>query len=683
MHKIIRGDIMKMGLWLFVGGLVLLSAIYFSKFNHPAATLSNPTSTLTEEVSLMQDYEGKVNAPDFPEGLEWLNTDKSLSLRDLRGKVVLLDFWTYCCINCIHIMPDLKKLEAKYKDELVVIGVHSAKFYGERESENIRQAILRYELEHPVVNDNQMIIWQQYAVRSWPTLILIDPTGKVIGSRSGEGIYEAFDEAIRRVIENFDKRGLIDRKPLKLKLEKERKQASVLNFPGKVLADEASNQLFIADSNHNRIVVLSLSDNSVKTVVGEGTRGMKDGTFEQATFNNPQGMAYNSQDRLLYVADTDNHAIRKVDFKANTVSTIAGTGEQTRSYPGMAGTGKKTALNSPWDLLIHEGKLYIAMAGSHQLWRMDLKSNYIAPHAGTGREALIDSTLDRAALAQPSGITTDGKRLYFADSEVSSIRAADISPRGKLETLVGGDLFEFGDVDGQGFEARLQHPLGVTYHEGSLYVADTYNNKIKRLNPNTKTIETFLGTGKEGMQDGNKPTFDEPGGLSVADGKLYIADTNNHVIRVADLKTKQVSTLQIKGLDKLMPKFVRAQTPVITLPLQSLEPGTATLNLRLNLPAGYKLNPNAPTRVQVNASNGTTVNEKSEIVQENPTFPLNLNLRLDGQKSSVQLLLTLYYCQVGKEGLCYVKEVRLEQPLEVQSGSGKRELTVEYTLEKP
>lgn len=670
---------MKGGFWLLAVGFALLSVPYLLSANRPPAA-SGTSSTLTEEVPLMQNDEGQVNAPDFPEGMQWLNTDKPLSLRDLRGKVVLLDFWTYCCINCIHIIPDLKRLEAKYADELVVIGVHSAKFYGERETENIRQAILRYEIEHPVVNDNQMSIWQQYAVRAWPTLVLIDPTGKIVGARSGEGIYEPFDEAIGRVIADFDRRGLIDRKPLKLKLEKRRKPASVLNFPGKVLADETANRLFIADSNHHRIIVLSLSDYSVKAVVGEGTRGMKDGTFEQATFNNPQGMAYDAQNRLLYVADTDNHAIRKVDFKAGTVSTLAGTGSQTRSYPGSAGPGKTTALNSPWDLLIHEGKLYIAMAGSHQLWRMDLKTNFIQPHAGTGHEALIDSTLDRAALAQPSGMTTDGKRLFFADSEVSSIRAADLDPKGKLETLVGGDLFEFGDVDGKGFQARLQHPLGVTYHEGFIYVADTYNNKIKRLNPATKTIATFLGTGQEGMQDGKQATFDEPGGLSIAHGKLYIADTNNHLIRIADLKTKQVSTLQIKGMEKLVPKFVQAQAPVVTLPTQSLEPGAGVLNLQLTLPAGYKLNPNAPTRVQVNAGQSAKIDDKTELVAENPKFPLTATLQWNGDKSELRLLLTIYYCREGNEGLCFVKEVRLEQPVELRSGSGKRELTIAYTL---
>ncbi|MFQ3609982.1 MAG: thioredoxin-like domain-containing protein, partial [Fimbriimonadales bacterium] len=545
-----------------------------------------------------QMMEGRVNAPDFPEGLQWLNTDRPLSLRDLRGKVVLLDFWTYCCINCMHILPDLKKLERKYANELVVIGVHSAKFFGEQETENIRQAILRYEIEHPVVNDNQMVIWDQYAVRAWPTLVLIDPQGKVVGYHSGEGIYDIFDQAISKVIANFEARGQLDRTPLQFKLERERKPRTVLNFPGKVHADEKTQRLFIADSNHHRIIVLSLKDNSVEAVIGSGQPGMDDGSFEKATFRNPQGMAFDPATETLYIADTDNHAIRKVDLKKRTVLTIGGTGEQSRVYPPRPGKGRETALNSPWDVLLHNGTLYIAMAGSHQLWRMNPTTLELEPHAGTGREACYDAPHSLCALAQPSGLATDGKKLYFADSEVSCIRSADLSPNGRVDTIVGGDLFEFGDRDGIGRSARLQHPLGVVYAEGALYVADTYNNKIKRIDLARGEITTFLGTGEEGARDGDRPTFDEPGGLTYANGKLYIADTNNHLIRVADLKTRRVETLLIKGLETLKPP---APAPVSLVERPEIELGgtTPTLTLQIQLPEGYKLNAQARSQVRI------------------------------------------------------------------------------------
>src|SRR5262249_5937447 len=209
------------------------------------------------------EYAGKVNAPEFPQGLEWLNTDRPLSIRELRGKIILLDFWTYCCINCMHVLADLKKLEHNYPNELVVIGVHSAKFSGERETENIRQAILRYEIDHAVVNDRDMRVWQEYTVRAWPTLMLIDPLGKVVGRIEGEGDYNSLEQYIGEMIKSFDAKKLIDRQPLRLESERQHVHSSILSFPGKVVADEQTRQLFIADSNHNRIVVLAPDDSTV------------------------------------------------------------------------------------------------------------------------------------------------------------------------------------------------------------------------------------------------------------------------------------------------------------------------------------------------------------------------------------------------------------------------------------
>jgi thiol-disulfide isomerase/thioredoxin len=641
------------------------------------------SATIQKEQKVMPSYEGKVNAPDFPDGLEWLNTERPLSLKDLRGKVVLLDFWTYCCINCMHIIPDLKKLEKKYEKELVVIGVHSAKFTGERQTDNIRQAILRYEIEHPVVNDFAMDVWQAYTVRAWPTLMLIDPEGKLIGYFSGEGVYEPFDQLIQKVIETFDARGKIDRAPLKLKLERAKAPAGVLAFPGKVLADETSNQLFIADSNHNRIVVAALDDYAIKEVIGEGTVGLKDGDFAVAQFHHPQGMAFDG--RALFVADTENHAIRRIDFEARNVTTIAGTGEQARRINMIGGLGTGVALNSPWDLVMHNQMLYIAMAGPHQIWMMNPKTGGIVPFAGSGREDIIDGALNEAALAQPSGITTDGSKLYFADSEVSAIRAADLDPQGRVETLVGRGLFDYGDKDGKGSEARLQHPLGVSYYQGLLYVADTYNNKIKIVSVKDKSSTTFLGSGKEGLMDGATPLFDEPGGLSIAYGKLYVADTNNHAIRVADLKSKRVATMQFKNLEKLRPQSPRPDQftgETLDLAEQTVAPGDATLTVKLELPAGYKLNALAPTTLTVAAAQGqvASVNHAAEQVFKQPKFPLAVPLQVKEGETRVKLSLVIYYCEAAKESLCYFKEVRLNLPIKVIKGARGNQIMALYRL---
>jgi thiol-disulfide isomerase/thioredoxin/sugar lactone lactonase YvrE len=643
--------------------------------------LSASRAAIQEGKSKMPEYEGKVNAPEFPEGMEWLNTERPLTIRQLKGKVVLLDFWTYCCINCMHIIPDLKKLEHKYANELVVIGVHSAKFTAEKGTDNIRQAILRYEIEHPVVNDHDMQIWQDYTANSWPTLFLIDPAGKVVAYMSGEGVYAQLDGIIAKVIETFDAKKMIDRRPLNLKLERQRTPTSVLAFPGKVLADEKSKQLFIADSNHNRIVVVSLDDSSVKGVIGSGKIGLADGNFETAAFNHPQGMALDGS--MLFVADTENHAIRAIDLAKRTVTTIAGTGEQLQRRITFGGQGKDTPLNSPWDLTMQNGILYIAMAGPHQLWQMNPKTGGIAPYAGSGREARIDGPLTEAALAQPSGITSDGKKLYFADSEVSSIRSADLDPHGRVDTIVGEDLFEFGDRDGKGSAVRLQHPLGVTHSAGWLYVADTYNNKIKRVSPTDRTSETFAGTGESGMRDGEHATLDEPGGVSVAFGKLYIADTNNHLIRVADLKSKRLETLQIKGLEKLRPRKAKQFTgDAIDLAAQSIEPGDATLTLQLALPAGYKVNAQAPSALTVTAPQNpvVTLTGGAEQTFSNPNFPISIPIRVSEGEATINAEFIVYFCEDAKESLCYFKEARLSIPVIVKKRAGTHKLTAAYNL---
>jgi hypothetical protein len=444
----------------------------------------------------------------------------------------------------MHIFPQLRKLEKKYAGRLAVIGVHSAKFPNEKDGGNLRSAVERYELEHPVINDVDFQVWQQYTCRAWPTLMFIDPQGKVIGKHEGEISYDSFDKLLGQMLAEFEAEGLLN--PIPLTLVRERRTSGTLSFPGKVLADAAGGRLFIADSNHNRILVTSL-DGAVQQVVGSGEEGLADGGFASATFNHPQGMALAGN--TLYVADTESHAIRRVDLSARKVETIAGTGAQGSTRQGR-GPGIATELNSPWDLVAYDGTLYIAMAGTHQLWSMTLGDGVVGPFAGSGREALTDGPLASAALAQPSGITTDGAKLYFADSETSSIRSADLGPAGRVRTILGLDLFIFGDVDGTDHKVRLQHPIGITHFEGILYVADTYNHKIKRVLPATRGAFTLLGTGEPGLRDGagSQALFSEPSGLSIANGKMFIADTNNHLIRVADLVSCEVTTLELRGM---------------------------------------------------------------------------------------------------------------------------------------
>jgi thiol-disulfide isomerase/thioredoxin len=488
----------------------------------------------------------RIHAPDLVGALDWFNVPAPLTLKALRGKVVLLDFWTYGCINCMHVLPDLRRLEEKYRDELVVVGVHSAKFTNERKSENIRHVLVRYDIDHPVANDANFEIWKAYGARAWPTLVLIDPEGYVVATASGEGKGEAFDRAIAAVIHVFDEQGKIDRTPIKTSLERERLRAGVLAFPGKVLADEPSGRLFIADSNHHRVLVTGF-DGVVRDVIGAGSVGRDDGAFDKATFYRPQGLTLDSLNGdKLYIADTENHLIRAASLSARTVTTLAGTGRQA-GFGEEGGLALETPLNSPWDLVVHGRLLIVAMAGAHQIWMVDLERPLAMRYAGSGREARVDGAIDDAAFAQPSGLAIAGSTLYVADSEANIIRAVALPPANTVRTIAGGDLFEFGDRDGRGDTARLQHPLGIAAAGGVLFIADTYNHKIRTLNPATGDVRSFAGTGEAGGADGPRATarFAEPGGLAATERDLYVADTNNHSLRRVSLTTDRVETLPV------------------------------------------------------------------------------------------------------------------------------------------
>jgi len=517
---------------------------------------ANPDAATTDNSDAPADP--SPGAPTVPEGIldggiGWLNTSAPISMKDLRGKVVLFDFWTYCCINCMHVLPDLKFLEEKYPNELVVIGVHSAKFDNEKDSEAIRNAIMRYNIAHPVVNDSEMLIWRKFGVRAWPTLALVDPQGRYLGSQGGEGNRELFDKIIGSVIEYHRSIGTLNEEPIPFDLEANKAQPSALRYPGKILADEDSERLFITDTAHNRIVVTDTSG-QVVDLIGTGRIGSDDGNFDVATFDHPQGLCLVGS--ALYVADTENHLIRLVDLASRTVTTLAGTGQQGRPRTPPT-TRLETALNSPWALCHIDGVLYIAMAGPHQIWSHVVGSDTVKVHAGTAREDVTNGRLDESAFAQPSAlaVSADAKAFYVADSEGSSIRRVPVAANGLVTTIAGTSelprgqsLFAFGDVDGVGDAARFQHPIGAARHDDVLFVADSYNHKIRAIDLTTNEVTTWLGDGTAG-DEASLERLNEPAGLSVAGGTLYIADTNSHRICTMDIVTREMNILNIQGLE--------------------------------------------------------------------------------------------------------------------------------------
>lgn len=499
-------------------------------------------------VPLKGEPDMRVKAIDFPKSLQWVNTDP-LTLDALKGHVVLLDFWTYCCINCIHVLPDLKYLEEKYKDDpFVVIGVHSPKFDNEKRIENVRAAVARYEIRHPVTMDNAHKLWQAYGIRAWPSFLLIDSEGRVMGTASGEGQRDVLDRSIQILLREGRENGTLADRKIPIRLDST--EQSLLSFPGKIEIDPQSRRLFISNSNRNQIVIVRLESDTTGNIlqtIGSGAPGFEDGSFKTARFKQPQGIAY--QDGVLYVADTENHAIRSVHFDAEDVRTVAGDGRQGR-LRRYSGDPRSVSLNSPWDLALQDHLLYIAMAGNHQIWELDLKAGQMSSFAGSGYENIVDGALPEAQLAQPSGLALSGSSLYFADSEVSAIRVAELDGY-RVRTLIGKGLFEFGRRDGGFDEARFQHPLGIDFHSDTLYVADTYNHAIRYLDLKRKKTGTLIAREEQTVctiddEDcGLLPLF-EPNDVLYYRGRLYIADTNNHLIRVFDLKSRKLKDLEIK-----------------------------------------------------------------------------------------------------------------------------------------
>ncbi|MEM9161793.1 MAG: thioredoxin-like domain-containing protein [Cyanobacteria bacterium P01_F01_bin.4] len=454
----------------------------------------------------------RVRPPKLPATLPWLNTPTPISLVDLKGRVVLLDFWTYGCINCINLIPTLKAIEQTYGDALKIIGIHAGKFSAEQSLGNIRHAIAKHTITHPVVVDSDFQLWQAYAIKAWPTLVFIEPDGYIVRQVVGERDLNFLSAIIDPLLPQVPSLAPLPTNPTT--------PPSHLRYPTGIFATEK--QLFIADTGHHRIAVTTL-DGTFQTTVGQGTPGLIDGDFATAQFNQPHGLTWDNATQHLYIADTGNHCIRLADFSTQTVTTLAGNGEQNRCIFPHCGLTAHTPLNAPWDIAKIDQVLYIAMAGAHQIWTLDLATGQLATYAGTGAEGCVDGDRTVAAFAQPSSLATDGTWLYAADSETSCIRRVQLCEHPTVETLCGsGALFEFGDRDGIGEAVRLQHPLGIALGTANeLWIADTYNHKLKRLNLVTHDCQTVARLNP----------FSEPTGLSFAGGLLFVADTNHHRIQ--------------------------------------------------------------------------------------------------------------------------------------------------------
>ncbi|MFI5658208.1 NHL domain-containing thioredoxin family protein [Streptomyces sp. NPDC051684] len=424
----------------------------------------------------------RVRAPELVGKGGWLNTGGTgYTLADLRGRIVILDFWTFCCINCLHVLDELRELEEKHRDTVVIIGVHSPKFVHEAEHAAVVDAVERYGVEHPVLDDPELATWKQYAVRAWPTLVVIDPEGYVVAQHAGEGHAHAIEALVGELEAEHAAKGTLRRgdgpyvapEPV----------ATDLRFPGKAIVLPSGNFL-VSDTTRHQLVELAEDGESVVRRIGSGERG-----FGPDSFNEPQGLALLDENTVV-VADTVNHALRALDLVTGGVTTLAGTGKQWWQGSPTSGPALEVDLSSPWDVAVFGGKVWIAMAGVHQLWTYDPEARTVAVAAGTTNEGLVDGPGAEAWFAQPSGLAAAGDRLWVADSETSALRYVDGD--GAVHTAVGTGLFDFGHRDGDAEQALLQHPLGVTaLPDGSVAVSDTYNHALRRYDPSTGQVTTL------------------------------------------------------------------------------------------------------------------------------------------------------------------------------------------------
>jgi thiol-disulfide isomerase/thioredoxin len=429
----------------------------------------------------------RVRAPEL-RGRGWLNTGgTAYSVADFRGRFLLLDFWTFCCVNCLHVLDEMRALEERYAGELVVVGVHSPKFVHEADPEALEAAVERYEVAHPVLDDPDLVTWQAYTARAWPTLVLVDPEGYVVAQYAGEGHAHAIEALLGELREEHRARDTLQ--PGDSPYVPPKVPAGDLRFPAKVVRLPEGG-LLVADAGHHRLVELGDDAETVVRTIGDGVRGLADGDAGSARFSEPNGLCLLPPDVAagvgydVVVADTVNHALRGVSLATGTVRTVAGTGRQL--FPGDG----SDSLSSPWDVTWWRDRVWVAMAGLHQLWTFDPRAGCVEVAAGTTNEGLLDGPVEQAWFAQTSGLAATADRLWLADSETSSLRYVE---DGCVHTVVGTGLFDFGFRDGPGEQALLQHPLAVTpLGDGSLAVCDTYNGAVRRYDPRTGDVSTLL-----------------------------------------------------------------------------------------------------------------------------------------------------------------------------------------------
>ncbi len=488
----------------------------------------------------------KLKAIEFLENSPWINSAKPLTLNDLTGNVLMLCFWNFFSTSCTRAVQDIHRIEEAFSGrQFVMVFIHSSRFGGAISTEHVALAALRYGIRFPVMIDNTLDAWNSYGVNDWPSYIIIDAEGNIMGSLSGEDKADRIIHAIERALEDGARKNIL----LKIlpSFHGQPGPPSLLSFPGKIEIDREKGHFFVSDTGHHRVLHLSLEKENTARIIAEygGRAGFSDGRTIRAAFRSPMGLSVLGQ--TLFVADSENHAIRSIDLNTREVTTIAGTG-LAGFTPSYSGNPKKISLNMPMDIVIAGGYLFIAMAGLNQIWQLDLDNNYISNFIGSGLEGIFDGPFSASSLAKPCGIAIINQIMYIADANSSAVRAADLKSH-ILSTLIGKGLYSFGYIDGHFSDALLLHPTGIDAIKSRLFIADTYNNAIRFSEVPGTVIRSLIGPKPDSSVVINESSeltpLCEPNDVVYHNGKLYIADSGNHLIRIYDIARQTLSDLDI------------------------------------------------------------------------------------------------------------------------------------------
>jgi thiol-disulfide isomerase/thioredoxin len=609
-----------------------------------------------------------------PQSEKWLNVSRPLEASDLKGHLILLDFWSYSCVSCIQTLPEIKKLEDQFGSKLTVIGVHSGQFANEKDLAAIKKAVLRYDISYPVINDSDLKIWNSFEVKALPTLILINTHGKVVQTYVGESDVEKIKADVKKLISKY--KFQINRQPLPVLPEKYNSIGNVLSFPSKLeyAADFKYKKrqlpaIFISNSGQNNIVVSSLSGEII-TKIGSGQKGLEDGSFDVASFNAPQGMTY--KNGKLYVADFGNNAIREIDFKEGKVTTLVGLGLRGEIIERDS-EAKDTNLAAPTDVKFFRENLAIANSGTHQILSYNFKNQTIAVLAGNGSKGVEDGKYPENSLAQTSGLSVFARKLYFVDAASSALRVLDES--GEVQTLIGGNLTKSGHANGTKQSALMQHPLGLLVDDTGAYISDSYNHKIRKYDFSSKQISDLVGK-KRGKNLGgaNTTEFDEPEGIIAVLDRFYLADTNNNRILVLSRGNFSSESLNVMPPLKLPREGFLEYLPNLQKAEEAKVKDEAEIVIKIDLKDGWKINEEGPSFVNLLE---LSKDDKANLVA---SFDWNAvkekTMKLPKLKSGKDYILqgSIYYCQNKQNALCYIKSI--EQKIVVNSSESGLEILI-------